>query len=296
MKELRGIFPATVTPYNKNGTFDASAMRKIIRHQLGAGVHGFYLCGGTGEGLLLTRKEHRAVAETVVDEVGGEVPVISHVGAFQTAETLARAEDARVIGVDAMAALPPAYFYKPDERGLVQYYTKLAETAALPLLIYNIPQRTGVTMTSKLYAQLLEIDNIVGMKDSSGDVYSIGRFVSQCPDAVVFNGEDTMLLGGLLAGACGGIGLTYSLMPQLFVRLWDAVKAANLPAAVAAQERINECIAAIISVEGIASAKQILAWMGLECGEPRTPIRPLDEEEKGRLRSALDAVGFFNEE
>ena len=196
MSELVGIFPATVTPFDNDGAFDAGAMRRIVRHQLGAGVHGLYVCGGTGEGLLLTTAEHRAVIETVVDEVAGKVPVVSHVGAFQTAETLARARDARAVGVDAVAALPPAYFYKPDDEGLLQYYSVLAEAAApLPLLIYNIPQRTGVAMTPELYARMLEIENIVGMKDSTGDVYAIGQFVSQRPEAVLFGGADSVLLG-----------------------------------------------------------------------------------------------------
>ena len=297
MSELVGIFPATVTPFDNDGAFDAGAMRRIVRHQLGAGVHGLYVCGGTGEGLLLTTAEHRAVIETVVDEVAGKVPVVSHVGAFQTAETLARARDARAVGVDAVAALPPAYFYKPDDEGLLQYYSVLAEAAApLPLLIYNIPQRTGVAMTPELYARMLEIENIVGMKDSTGDVYAIGQFVSQRPEAVLFGGADSVLLGTLLAGAHGGIGLSYNLIPQWFVRLWDAVQAADMPAAAAAQQRINACIAAISTVEVVAAAKQALAWMGLPCGLPRTPIRPLDEGEQHRLRTALDAVGFFDEQ
>lgn len=295
MTELRGVYPAIVTAFDSDGAFDEMAMRKIIRHQLTAGVHGFYSCGGTGEGLLLTTAEHRAVAETMVDEVAGKARVISHVGAFQTADALARAKDAREIGVDAIAALPPAYFYKPDDEGMLQYYTVLAAAAApLPLLIYNIPGRTGVTMTQELYGKLLEIDNVVGMKDSSGNIFEIGQFVAQRPDATMFSGDDTSLLAALLAGAGGGIGLTYNLMPQLFVRLWDAVQAADLPAAAATQNRINEVVTAIVSVEVVAAAKQTMAWMGLECGHPRTPIRPLNADEQHRLRTALDAVGFFD--
>jgi len=294
--ELRGVYPATVTPCDSNGGFDAAAMRKIIRHQLDAGVHGFYLCGGTGEGLLLTTAEHRAVAETAVDEVAGKVPVISHVGAFQTADTMERAKDALAIGVDAIAALPPAYFYKPDDEGMLLHYTELAAAAApLPVLIYNIPGRTGVTMTPDLYAKLLEIDNVVGMKDSSGNVFGIGQFVAQRPEAVLFSGDDTQLLAALLAGAGGGIGLTYNLVPQLFVRLWNEVQAGDMSAAAATQNRINEFVAAIVSVEVIAAAKQTMAWMGLECGLPRSPIRPLREDEQQQLRGALDAIGFFDE-
>ena len=294
MSELRGVFPATVTPCDSDGAFDPAAMRKIIRHQLDAGVHGFYICGGTGEGLLLTTAEHRAVAETVVDEVAGKVPVISHVGAFQTADTMERARDALAVGVDAIAALPPAYFYKPDDDGMVPYYTELAAAAApLPVLIYNIPGRTGVTMTPDLYAKLLEIDNVVGMKDSSGNVFGIGQFVAQRPEAVLFSGDDTQLLAALLAGAGGGIGLTYNMVPQLFVKLWDAVQADDLPTAAATQNRINEFVVVICSVEVIAAAKQTLAWMGLECGLPRSPIRPLREDEQRQLRGALEAIGFF---
>lgn len=297
MSNLSGIFPATVTAFDSDGEFDAAAMRRIIRYQLGAGVHGLYVCGGTGEGLLLTTVEHRAVIETVVDEVAGAVPVVSHVGAFQTADTLARARDARAVGVDAVSALPPAYFYKPDDEGLLQHYSVLAEAASpLPLLIYNIPQRTGVAMTPELYGRMLEIDNVVGMKDSTGDVYAIGQFISQQPEAVVLGGADSVLLGTLLAGAQGGIGLSYNLVPQQFVRLWDAVQAADLSAAAAVQEQINACIAAISTVEVVAAAKQTMNWMGLPCGLPRTPIRSLDEHEQNRLRVALDAIGFFDEQ
>ncbi len=294
MSGLRGVYPATVTPCDSNGEVDAAAMRKILRHQLNAGVHGFYICGGTGEGLLLTTAEHRVVAETAVDEVAGKVPVISHVGAFQTAETMQRARDARAVGVDAIAAIPPSYFYKPDDDGMVSYYEELAAAGApLPLLIYNIPGRTGVTMTPDLYARLLEIDNVVGMKDSSGNLFGISQFVAQRPEAVLFSGDDTQLLYALLAGAGGGIGLTYNLMPQLFVQLWDAVQADDLPTAAATQNRINEFVAVICTVETIAAAKQTMAWMGLECGLPRSPIRPLREDEQQLLRGALEAVGFF---
>lgn len=295
MSNLRGIFPATVTPYDKSGTFDPVAMRKVIGHQLRAGVHGFYLCGGTGEGLLLKREEHRAVVETVIDEVGGKVPVISHVGAFQTDGALGRAEDARNAGVDAISALPPAYFYTPDEKEIVHYYRKLAEAAALPLLIYNIPARTGVTMTTKLYEDLLNIDDIIGMKDSTGDLFAIGKFIAQRPEATLFNGEDTVLLGGLMAGACGGIGLTYNLMPRWFVQLWDAVQDGNMAEAAELQEKINKCISILLNFNLIAAAKQMMAWIGLECGVPRTPLRELEDDEKIQLRKNLENTGYFEQ-
>lgn len=295
MAQLRGIFPATATAFDNDGALDPAAQRKIIRHQLDAGVHGFYLCGGTGEGLSLTTAEHRAVVETVLDEVAGKVPVISHVGAFQIPDALERAGDARSLGVDAVASLPPAYFYKPDDEGMVQYYTELAATAApLPVLIYNIPGRTGIAMTPELYDRLLAIDNVVGMKDSSGDLFGIGRFAAQKPEAVLFCGDDTQAFPAMLAGATGAIGLTYNMVPRSFVQLWDEMQSGDLKAAAATQSRINEFIAVILTVETIAAAKQTMDWMGLGCGLPRRPIRRLREHEQERLRGGLDSIGFFD--
>ena len=293
MRELKGIYPAIVTPFDSKGAFDPGAMQRIVRYQLDAGVHGFYLCGGTGEGLLLKEEERRAVLETVVDEVKGRAGVIAHVGAFQTSETLALAQHASQAGADAIAALPPAYFYKPDEPGLVRYYTEVAAASQVPLLIYNIPQRTGIAMTRELFDQLLQVENIVGMKDSSGDVAAMGLFLAGEKKPLIFDGEDTILLPGLLAGACGGIGASYNMMPQLFVELWDAFQASDMETAARIQLRINQLISALVVVDLFAGLKQTLAWMGLECGVPRTPLRPLTQEETARLRRSLEEADFF---
>jgi N-acetylneuraminate lyase len=293
MRELQGIYPAIVTAFDNEGAFDPEAMRRIVRHQLKAGAHGFYVCGGTGEGLLLTREERQAVLETVLDEVNGRAGVIAHIGAYHTADTIALASHASQAGADAIAALPPAYFYRPDAPALVHYYTDVAEAVEVPLLIYNIPQRTGITMTRELFAQLLEVENIVGMKDSSGDIFALSLFLNGEEKPVIFNGEDTMLAAGLMVGACGGIGASYNMMPHLFVALWNSFQAGELEEVGKIQSRINQLIDAILLVDLFAGLKQILAWMGMECGVPRTPNRPLTEEETTQLRRSLEKVGFF---
>ena len=295
VRDLQGIYPATVTPFDESGEYDEAAMRRIVDHQLEAGAHGFYLCGGTGEGLLLRADERQAVLETVVDQVRGRAGIIAHVGAFQTAETVALAAHAGPAGADAVAALPPAYFYKPDAPALVRYYTEVAAATDLPVLIYNIPQRTGIAMTQELLGELLGVDNIVGMKDSSGDLFSLGKFLSGGLRPVIFDGEDTVLLGALLAGACGGIGATYNMMPGLFVDLWNAYQARDMDAAAAVQVRINELIGALsgAGVDLFAGLKQTMAWMGLPCGVPRTPLRPLTAAETAMLRRSLEDAGFF---
>ena len=295
LRQLQGIYPATVTAFDGDGAFDAPAMRRIVRSQLAAGVHGFYVCGGTGEGLLLNVEERQKVIETVVDEVAGRAGVIAHVGAFRTVETLAVARQAGALGVDAIAALPPSYFYTPDNIGLVSHYTELAQASDVPLLIYNLPQRTGITMTIELFDELMQVDNIVGMKDSSGNIHGLGRFVEDHHDAVIFNGEDTVLVAGLLAGACGGIGATYNLMPHLFVRLWDAFQAGDVESLAKTQSRLHQIWNASSVVDLFAGIKQAMAWMGLECGVPRTPLRPLTDEETRSLRQRLERIDFFSE-
>ena len=293
MRELEGIYPAIVTTFDGSGAFDPRRMRAVVRHQLDAGVHGFYVCGGTGEGMLLRVDERRAVLETVLDEVRGRAGVIAHVGAFQTPDTLALARHAGEAGADAIAALPPAYFYKPDGPALVSYYQAVAESSDLPLLIYNIPARTGIAMTQDLFEQLLKVENIVGMKDSSGDLYSMGLFLAGETKPLIFNGEDSVQLAALMAGARGGIGASYNMMPGLFVKLWDAVQDKDMDTAAQTQARANELMNAMDVVDLFAGLKQTLAWMGLECGVPRSPLRGLTEQETGKLRHELDKVGFF---
>ena len=295
MKELKGILPATVSPNRPDGSFDTEAMRKIVRHQIDAGSDGVYVCGGTGEGLLMSREDRELALETTLEELNGAATVIAHVGAFQTAETVALARHASRAGADAIAALPPAYFYVPDDDGMIEYYKTVAGASDVPLLIYNIPQRTRIVMTEGLFTRLLDIPNVVGMKDSSGDIFSLGNLVAKTGDPVIFEGEDATVLWALMAGAKGGIGSTYNVMPHLYVRMWRAFQDGRIDDAAATQLRINEFIAVLIRVSVISAVMHTMEFIGLPCGRPRSPNRALSEAEAADLRAGLDAVGFFDE-
>ena len=294
MDNLHGIFPATISTFDMDGRFDPISMRRIVRHQIDAGVHGLYVCGGTGEGLLMNSKERQDLLKTVLDETHGDVTVIAHVGAFQIPESIELAQHASEIGADAISALPPSYFYKPDEISQVNYYKSIAEASEVPLLIYNIPQRTGITMTESLYDELIQIDNVIGMKDSSGDIYTLGHLANKWKESVIFEGEDSLLLPSLIAGAIGGIGASYNLMPELYVQLWEAYRGNNIDKAAEIQAKVNEVIRALlISPDLIGGIKQVLGWMDLKCGAPRSPNRTLKPEETAKLRQAFDKIGFF---
>lgn len=297
MMSFKGNYSPLVTPLTGEDRIDLPALRKIVEYQLDAGMDGFYVCGGTGEGLLLTVSERKEILETVLDEVDDRAGVIAHIGAFQTADTLELARHAGEAGADAIAAIPPAYFYKPDTLGLVNYYTQVAGASTAPLFVYNIPQRVGISMTAELFDRLMSVPNIVGMKDSSGDLYAMGLLFSGGREPLIFEGNETLVLPALLFGACGAIGTSHNLTPRLFAKMWQVYQAGDIEHAARIQLRINELLNAIIPVTGpiLNGLKEIMEWMGLPCGRLRSPNRPLTEEEHTELRSRLERVGFFAE-
>ena len=170
MKELKGIYPAIMTPFDAQGAVSETGLRKMVQHALEVGVNGFYVCGGGGEGLLLTVAERQQVLEIVLDAVKGKVPVIAHVGAFQIPDAIRLARHAGQAGADAVASMPPAYFYQPDLDGLVQFYRQVAEAAERPVLAYNIPGRIPINLDTRTFERLIRIPGVVGLKDSSGNL------------------------------------------------------------------------------------------------------------------------------
>ena len=154
---------------------------------------------------------------------------------------------------------------------MIEYYKTVAGASDVPLLIYNIPQRTRITMTEGLFTRLLEIPNVVGMKDSSGDIFSLGNLVAKTGDPVIFEGEDATVLWALMAGAKGGIGSTYNVMPHLYVRMWRAFQDGRTDDAVATQLRINEFIAVLITSSVISTVMKTMEFIGLPCGRAAQP-------------------------
>lgn len=292
---LRGIFPALVTPFDQHGKVNEYMLRKVIDYQLQAGVQGFYLCGGTGEGLLLTAQERKAIVETVINQVKGRAVVIAHIGAFQTHETEELARHAQDAGADAVSCLPPTFFYKPDLDGLILYYEQIASASNLPLLLYNIPQRTGVNITPTIMRRFMQIPNVAGLKHATLDIFQLRNLIELGKGKlIVFEGEDPVLLPALLYGADGGIGCTYNVMPQLFVRVYKLFLEKDYEEAARIQFQINRVINVLIQFDVIAATKETMTMMDMDVGPGRTPQRPLTEQEKDHLREGLEAEGFFD--
>ena len=295
MTAFRGIYPAIATPFDSQGRVSESSLRKVVNHSLEMGVDGFYVCGAGGEGLLLRVEERQQVLEVVLDEVKGRSTVITHVGAFQIPDVLTLARHARKAGADAVASLPPAYFYQPDLPGLVKFYEQVAEAAEPPLFAYNIPSRVPVNLDTGTLERLIQIPGLIGLKDSSGDLYQITLTVAINGGQIqVFNGSDQVLLYGLMAGCVGGIGSIYPVMLDQVVDLYRAFMAGDFRKALERQRQIDSIIREVLKFNNLAAVKQILKWLQLDSGDPRPPTTPLQREQAAELRTGLETIGFFD--
>jgi N-acetylneuraminate lyase len=291
---IHGIIPALLTPLNEAGTaVNHTTLRRLVEFHIQRGVTGFFVCGGSGEGLLLTAEERQAVLETVVAAVNGRVSVIAHIGALDTAAAQHLAAHAAGLKVDAVAAVPPFYF-RVDEAALYDHYRLIADAAGgTPVYLYNIPSATGVEITAATMAKLIKIPAVRGIKYTSSNFYDMRNIIELAPgELTVLSGSDEVCIAGLAMGAHGAIGSTYNVMPATFAALYQAFRASDLAEAQELQFRANRVIKALLSVPLIAGLKVILSSWGYDCGGPRRPQRPITAEERALLLDAVAAAGL----
>ncbi|MBK9945005.1 MAG: dihydrodipicolinate synthase family protein [Kouleothrix sp.] len=291
---IHGILPALLTPMDADGaSVNHATLQRLVEFHIQRGVAGFFVCGGSGEGLLLTPAEREAVLATVVAAVRGRAAVIAHIGALDTATAARLAAHAAGLGVDAVAAVPPVYF-RVDDLALVDHYRLIADAAGgTPVYLYNIPSATGVEINARVLARLLELPAIRGIKHSSYDLYDMRTMIELAPGRLtVLSGFDEVCLAGLCMGAHGAIGSTYNVMPATFTALYRAVQSGDLAQAQDLQFRANRVIKALLSVPLIAGLKAVLTDWGYDCGGPRRPQRPLSAAERERLLAAVAAAGL----
>ena len=289
LSNLRGILPATVTPFDEAGRFVPAVFARLLERLYAAGVHGVYVCGSTGEGLLQSREQRQEIVERTMACTPRDRTVIVHVGAASLEDALALSAHAARAGAHAISSLPPtsAQFSFVD---LHRYYEALAGGSDLPLIVYYFPDVAPSISTAEQLETLCGLPNVIGVKFTDFDLFRMGNLAR--PGRCIFNGRDEVLAAGLLMGADGGIGTFYNLLPELFVEIYDAAIAGRWDAARAAQRRVNELIRITLAFPLFPAVKQMLAWSGLDCGACLPPRAPLDSDQQDRLREALTAAGF----
>jgi len=285
---LRGILPAVVTPFDENENFAPAAFERLLERLYAAGVHGVYICGHTGEGLLQPLEQRKRVAEVALRSTPPGKSVVVHVGAYRTADALELARHASRLGAQAISSLPPLGPYSFAE--VRAYYQALAAVSDTPVLVYYYPEICPVVQGAQQILELLGIPNVMGLKFSDFDLYTLSLLRRR--DCVIFNGRDEVLIAGLLMGADGGIGSFYNLIPELLVEAFGLVRANRWEAARQVQERINELVEIGLRFPLVPAIKTILRWRGLDCGPALAPRRGLTDEESRRLGELLQASSF----
>jgi len=294
MFKPEGIFPALVTPFTDDGkAVDEERLRVLVNHCIELGVHGVVPCGTTGEFVNLTKEEKKQVLKVVVDEVNGKVPVIAGTGASGTSEALEMTKYAKDIGATAALIVTP-YYLKPADRGIYEHYSTIATEVDLPIILYNIPQCTGLPLPWQMVEDLAQIPNIVGVKDSSGQLSFILAVLEKVRDKInVLCGHDEVVIAALAAGCSGAILASANIIPDVWIQIYDYVKNGELQKARELQYKVQK-IARIIAGSGPVGTKAALNMMKIKVGPVRMPLSvggELTYESREELRLDLEKIG-----
>ncbi|HXZ43320.1 MAG TPA: 4-hydroxy-tetrahydrodipicolinate synthase [archaeon] len=293
--EIRGIIPAVITPFTPDERVDEGAFRKVLHAMIDQGVHGLFPVGTGGEFFALTREEKERLMRAAVEEAAGRVFVMPNVGAITTAESVALARHAEAVGSDAVSVVTP-FFLKPSQEELFEHYKAICTAVKIPVLAYNIPDRTGgVALSVATVSRLAKtISNFVGIKDSTGDLTNSAEILQACPPGFrVFMGRDTLIYAALLYGCVGAVAATANVAPGVAVGIYTAVQAGDLVKARELQAKLSPVRKLFAVGSHPAGLKEAMIQLGmLGCGRCRRPTLDLTPAQKDEVRKILREVGL----
>ena len=282
---FKGSLPAMVTPFD-NGEVDVKGLKNLVNWHIEQGSHGLVPVGTTGESPTLTHAEHEQVVSEVINEAAGRVPVIAGAGSNNTAEAIRFVEHAKNVGANAALVVTP-YYNKPTQAGLVAHFTELAKIG-LPIIIYNIPGRSVVDMSPETMGELAKLNEIVGVKDATGDLARVCDQRLSCGDDFIqLSGEDATAHGFNAQGGVGCISVTANVAPGLCSKMQEATLKGDYSLALELQDKLMPLHKAIFTEPGLVGAKYAMSKLGLCKDEVRLPLTPLSEPTKEKINSAL---------
>ncbi|MCC8016580.1 MAG: N-acetylneuraminate lyase [Clostridiales bacterium] len=287
--KFKGLFSALLTPFGKNGEIKYDSIKSLVDFNIANGIDGFYVGGSTGEGLLLTNEERKEVFKCVKEAAGSRVTLIAHVGSISTKAAQDMAKCAESLGYDAISAVAPFYYSFPLQ-AILGYYNDIANSAELPMIIYNFPASSGFSLTKDVANELFKNEKFIGIKHTSGDMFAINGFKNLNRDIIVYNGFDETLLAGLAMGADGAIGSTYNFMGKKFKQIINDFKAGNLEKAQKGQNEADEIITEMIKYGVFQSEKAVLTEMGVDMGECRKPFLPISDECRASMKKVAQKL------
>jgi 4-hydroxy-tetrahydrodipicolinate synthase len=289
---FKGAIVAIVTPF-KDGRVDEAALRELIEFQIVNGTDGIVPCGTTGESSTLSHEEHDRVIEITIDAVKKRVPVIAGTGSNSTAEAIRLTKHAYDAGADGALMVCP-YYNKPSQEGLYQHYKLVAETVPIPIIVYNIPGRTGINLTPETLARLAKIKNIVGTKEASGSIKQMSDVAGLCgKDFTILSGDDAFTLPLMAVGGHGVISVVSNVAPADMAGLTDAFFAGDLNKARTLHHKMSPLIDSLFIETNPVPVKAALSLMGKIKYEVRLPLYKMSDANYDKLKKAMQNYGLI---
>ena len=285
-----GTGTALVTPFRGDGSLDEATLRSLIKRQIEAGIDFLVPCGTTGESPTLTREEHLRVVEIAVELAKGRVPVLAGAGGYNTAEVIALARELATLGADGILSVTP-YYNKPTQEGLFQHYRAIAGAVRLPIILYSVQGRTGVNIEPATVRRLAEIENIVGIKEASGNVSQMAAILNAVPDNfVVLSGDDAITLPVISLGGRGVISVVSNEIPAEMAHLTRLALNRDFPGARAIHRRFHSLMEINFVESNPIPVKAAMAEMRLLEAVWRLPLVAPKAENQARIRAVLEAL------
>lgn len=288
---LRGAITALVTPFHADGSVDEEALGALVEWQIAEGIHGIVPVGSTGEAVTLSLAERERIVRIVSAQAKGRVPVIAGAGSNDTAAAIEASNVLGAAGATHLLHVSPMY-NKPPQRGIIAHFTAVADASPLPVVLYNVPGRTGSNMTAETTLELAEHQNIVGMKEASGNTGQIDQILRGRPEGfAVLSGDDGLTLAVMAAGGDGVISVISNAVPKLCAQLTDALAKSDLATASLIHHRLAPLVEAAFIESNPIPIKAALAMMGRLKNVLRLPLVPLDTKHEARMSAALRIAG-----
>jgi 4-hydroxy-tetrahydrodipicolinate synthase len=287
-----GVGTAVVTPFTKSGELDEAAVRRLGRRQIDAGIHFLVPCGTTGESPTLTERERTRVVEILVEEANGKLPILAGAGGYDTKEVVHAARAMQQAGATGLLSVTP-YYNKPTPEGLYQHYRAIAESTPLPIIVYNVPSRTGINVDVSTLVRLVQIPNIVGVKEASGNVSQMCEVCRAVPpDFIVLSGDDSLTLPLMAVGGRGIISVSANEIPAEMVQMVEAAERNDFAAARKIHTRIMPLLTVNFIEANPVPVKAAMADMGLLEESYRLPMVSPRSESREKIRKVLADLGL----
>ncbi|MDR0311693.1 MAG: 4-hydroxy-tetrahydrodipicolinate synthase [Acidobacteriota bacterium] len=292
-KKFHGCGTALVTPFQTNGAVDAKTLAALVDWQIEEGVHFLVPCGTTGESPTLNHDEYLLVVETVTRTANGRVPILAGAGGNDTAKVIALAAELKKLGVDGLLSVSPSY-NKPSQEGICRHYRAVAESTDLPIIVYNVPGRTGANVVPDTLMRLGEIPNIAGVKEASGDIAQIGEICARAPEKfAVLSGDDLLTLPVIALGGCGVISVAANEVPGMMAKFITACLENRRDEAREWNRKLYPLMKVNFVEANPVPVKAALAMMGKINETCRLPLAPIADGGREKVAAALGALGLI---